>query len=272
MKRKNIVLIIVSVILVIVAAYGGFMYIPQRIVAISPSDISSIKIGNGDAEKEITITERSDIEHIIGNLNDIRFYRKKSATNHGGYSYDITIYKNDENVYKDLVINSSDTIRYGASFYKDNTNSIDYDYIDNLFLSASENESSDADVKLSVDYEEKVDLSQFSSVYRLTEDRTDNGGYGIVLWCDQTVNDFTVTLMYNDAVSTVFTDKEVLFTLPQVEKGQAVVLVTYIPETIPKTKVSFNSASGIETKCLISWSGENGDVLLLNEQSSGLDF
>lgn len=272
MKRKNIVMIIVSVILVIVIAYLGFMYIPQKIVAISPSDISSIKIGNGDTGKQITITERSDIEHIIGNLNDIKFYRRKLAVNYVGYSYEITIYKNDESVYKDLVINSSDTIRYGAFFYKDNTDSVDYDYIGNLFLTASENESSDVDVKISADYEEKVDLSGFSSVYRLTEDRTDDGGYGIVLWCDQTVKDFTVTLMYNDAVSNVFTDKEVLFTLPQVEKGQAVVLVTYIPEIIPKTKVSFTSASGIETKRLISWSGENGDVLLLNEQSSGLEF
>ncbi len=141
-----------------------------------------------------------------------------------------------------------------------------------FILPALEKESPDGDVKLSADYEEKVDLSDFSSVFYLTEDRPDEGGYGVVLWCDQTVKDFKVTLMYNDSVSNIFTDKEVLFSLPQVERGQAIVLVTYIPEIIPKTKVSFTSSLGKETKRLISWSGENGDVLLLDAQSFDLTF
>jgi len=130
---------------------------------------------------------------------------------------------------------------------------------------------SGAEVKISANYESRADLSAFTSIFRLTQDREGDGGQGVLIRCDQTVRDFTVTHMDYDHNSQVFREKEILFILPQVEPGQAVLLITYLPEIIPQTKISFRTATGNEINRLLSWSGENGDVLLLGP-SPGFEF
>jgi hypothetical protein len=58
--------------------------------------------------------------------------RDKLSIGMKGYSYSITIYKENNEIYKKFIINSKNTIRKDPFFYKDDTNSIDYDYIYNL--------------------------------------------------------------------------------------------------------------------------------------------
>lgn len=94
--------------------------------------MSSINIFDGHTGKSITITNRNDIEHIIVNLNSITFRKDKWSLFYMGYSFKITIYRENGGVYKKFVINSTDTIRNDPFFYRDNTKSIDYDFIRNL--------------------------------------------------------------------------------------------------------------------------------------------
>lgn len=137
MNKSKIMFSLLGILLIIAVCFG-LTYIPHKIVNIKPSEVSSICIFDGGTGKNIKITNRSDIEYIISNLNSIKFRRDKLSLGYMGYSYRTTIYKNDGSVYKEFIINSRDTIRKDPFFFKDRTNSIDYDYIRNLINTSTQ--------------------------------------------------------------------------------------------------------------------------------------
>lgn len=130
-RKKKCWVVLLSFIAILIISYG-LISIPRRIVSITPSEVSSIDIFDGHTGKSITITNRNDIEHIIGNLNTITFKKDKWSLGYMGYSLRTTIYKENGGIYKKLIINSIDTLRDDPFFYKDSTKSIDYDFIRNL--------------------------------------------------------------------------------------------------------------------------------------------
>lgn len=68
---------------------------------------------NGNTGKETHITEESQIENIINNLNDIKMKRRKPSVGYMGYSFNMTIYLSDgkkADGWNGFIINSSDTI------------------------------------------------------------------------------------------------------------------------------------------------------------------
>lgn len=132
MNFKRIIKISLLVIILLVLLFYGLTYLPHKIVNIAPSEVSSIHIFDGNTGKSISITNKNNIKHIIKNLNSIIFSKGQLAVWYMGYSFKVTIYKNDESVYKEFIINSKDTIRNGLFFLKDKSNSIDYDYIKRL--------------------------------------------------------------------------------------------------------------------------------------------
>lgn len=134
MRKKKWQALLAAIIIGIAICYS-LTYIPHKIVKIEPSKVSTIKIFDGGTGKSIVITERKEIDHIIDNLNDIIFKKDKCSLGYMGYSFNTTIYKNNGTVYKKFIINSADAIRKDLFFYKDNTKSIDYDYIRNLVKS-----------------------------------------------------------------------------------------------------------------------------------------
>ncbi len=131
-KSKKIFLLILTAIILFGGLYAT-TYIPQKIITIKPSEVSKIEIFDGSIGEQITVTESEQIEHIISNLNKITFKKGKLSVGYMGYKFRMTIYDNSGKEYKELIINSSDLIRYRGFFYTDGTSSIDYDYIDNLF-------------------------------------------------------------------------------------------------------------------------------------------
>lgn len=128
-KKWNTLLILIGI------AIGCFAltYIPHKMITISPSEVSSIEVFNGSTGDSLTITDKEDIKHIITNLNQITFQKSKCSLFYMGYCFNITIYKNNAKVYENLIINSENTIRDDPFFYRDKTNSIDFDYIEKLF-------------------------------------------------------------------------------------------------------------------------------------------
>lgn len=130
MRNKKWQVPLVAIIIAIVIY--GLTYIPRKIVAIEPSKVSTINIFDGSTGKSIIVTDRENIEHIIGNLNSITFRKDKWSLGYMGYSFNTIIYKSNGTIYKEFIINSTDTIRKDPFFYRDSTKSIDYNYIRNL--------------------------------------------------------------------------------------------------------------------------------------------
>lgn len=108
-------------------------YLPKNLITVRPQNVSKIEIFDGNLGKSVTVTETADLEHIITNLNGITFRKDKFSLGYLGYRFRVTIYRDDGKKYKELIINSTDLIRYGSFFYTDKTNSIDIEYLSNLF-------------------------------------------------------------------------------------------------------------------------------------------
>ncbi|WP_422449109.1 hypothetical protein [Thermoanaerobacterium sp. DL9XJH110] len=133
MKNKRTFIGILCVIVVIIIGSLIWWYTPCSITNIAPSAVSKIKVFDGNTGKSITITDASDIEHIITNLNKVSLKKEKISLGYMGYSFRTTVYKDNGEVYKEFIINSSNTIRKDPFFYRDSSGSIDYKYIQKLF-------------------------------------------------------------------------------------------------------------------------------------------
>jgi hypothetical protein len=132
MKSKKM-LIGVCIILVIIAGSLIWWNMPCSITNIAPSEGSKISIFDGNTGNSMTVTNATDIEHIIQNLNTVNLKKEKISMGYTGYSYRTTVYKVNGDVYKEFIINSSDTIRRDPFFYRDSSESIDYKFIQELF-------------------------------------------------------------------------------------------------------------------------------------------
>lgn len=130
-KRKWIrrVAIVVPVILLVVFA---LTYVPHKVVNVEPTKVSKISIFDGNSGDIIEITDRSHIHHIIKNLNAVTFQKGKPSFGYLGFSFRTTIFDEEGKEIKQLIINSSDTIRYNGFFYKSEDHAIDYDFIKSL--------------------------------------------------------------------------------------------------------------------------------------------
>jgi len=132
MKTKKI---LIGVCMVLVMSIGGIIWwdMPITIIDIEPSEVSKISVFDGNTGKSITITDETDIKHIINNLNKVSLQKEKISLGYAGYSYRTTIYKVNGSVYKEFIINSNDTIRKDPFFYRDPEGQIDYMVIQKLF-------------------------------------------------------------------------------------------------------------------------------------------
>lgn len=123
---------IFAILLVLFLAFA-LTYIPHSIVNISPSDVSKIHVFDGTTGYELEITDKTYINHIINNLNDVTFQKGKLSFLSMGSSFRTTIYNQKGKEIKRLIINSSDSVKYRGFFRHSIDGLIDYDYIKNLF-------------------------------------------------------------------------------------------------------------------------------------------
>lgn len=132
MKYRTIAISICS--LAILIAVGIVWWnMPVYIINITPDNVSKIAIFNGGTGQEIIITETSDIEHIVNNLNSISFKKDKISMVYMGYRFRTTIYDQNGAIHRQFIINSENTVRKDPFFYNNPSGSIDIDYISALF-------------------------------------------------------------------------------------------------------------------------------------------
>jgi hypothetical protein len=107
-------------------------YIPHKIISIDPSNISKITVFDGNSGNEVEITDATDINHIIGNLNEVTFQKGKPSFGYSGFSFRTAIFDDNGKKITELTINSKDTIRHKGFFYTSVDKLIDYNYIEQL--------------------------------------------------------------------------------------------------------------------------------------------
>ncbi|MFD1038386.1 hypothetical protein ACFQ3N_08235 [Virgibacillus byunsanensis] len=110
----------------------GATYIPHKVVSIDPSEVSKITVFDGNTGYDLEITDVTDINHIIRNLNEVTFQKGKLSFGYMGFSFRTTIFDHNGKSMKEITINSDDTIRYKGFFYNSIDHSIEYDYIEQL--------------------------------------------------------------------------------------------------------------------------------------------
>ncbi len=130
---KNKILLYIAAIISVVIIIFAMTFIPQRLFRIDVGSVSKITIFNGSTGENIEITNDSNMEYIIKNLNSTTFKKRKLAYGYSGFSFKVIIYNEKGKVIEELLINSSSSIRYKGFFYKVTDNIVDYDYIENLF-------------------------------------------------------------------------------------------------------------------------------------------
>ena len=138
-KKLKIKKSLIGIVIVTIVITGGLIWwnTSYPITRIPPSDVSKIDVFDGNTGKSVSITDTTDINHIIKNLNEVYIKKDKISLGYVGYSFRTTIYKTNGDIYKKFIINSRKSIRKDPFFYRDSSESIDYDYIRDLIDKSS---------------------------------------------------------------------------------------------------------------------------------------
>ena len=127
MKRKLVMLL--TIVAVLAVGIGIWYNVPINLMDLEHDEVIEIVVFNGNTGNATHITDETQIEHIIENLNEIKLKRSKPSVGYSGYSFKMTIYLSDGNEADDwnnFIINSDDTIRKDPFFYKVVSEKIDY--------------------------------------------------------------------------------------------------------------------------------------------------
>ena len=132
MKKKVSIL---SVVLILLVGIAVWYHAPIDLMNLDANEVLEIVIFNGNSGNTTHIEDKEQIQHIIGNLNDVEVKRSKLSAGYTGYSFKLTIYLSDGNEADDwnnFIINSEDTIRKDPFFYSVTKGTIDYNYIESI--------------------------------------------------------------------------------------------------------------------------------------------
>ena len=133
MKKRAVMF--ASIAVIAVAIFAIWFNATIDLMNLNTNEVAEIVVFNGNTGKETRITDESQIENIINNLNDIKMKWWQPSVGYMGYSFNITIYLSDGKKaggWNGFMINSGDTIRKDPFFYTVVEGSLDYDYIDSI--------------------------------------------------------------------------------------------------------------------------------------------
>jgi len=111
-------------------------YLPHSISHFEQDDIQTIKIKDGNTGLTLEIKKMEIIQQITGNLNSVIFKKRSNSLFRMGYSFDLELMNDKEEVKKRLIVNTTTVIRYKGFFYDAVENELDYNYIQELFKEA----------------------------------------------------------------------------------------------------------------------------------------
>lgn len=94
MKKKVPIL---SVVLILLVGIAVWYHAPIDLMNLDANEVLEIVIFNGNSGNTTHIEDKEQIQHIIGNLNDVEVKRSKLSAGYTGYSFKVTIYLSDGN-------------------------------------------------------------------------------------------------------------------------------------------------------------------------------
>jgi hypothetical protein len=90
MKRKLVMLL--TIVAVLAVGIGIWYNVPINLMDLEHDEVIEIVVFNGNTGNATHITDETQIEHIIENLNEIKLKRSKPSVGYSGYSFKMTIY------------------------------------------------------------------------------------------------------------------------------------------------------------------------------------
>ncbi|QDY47014.1 hypothetical protein HF394_19895 (plasmid) [Planococcus glaciei] len=130
-KRKWIKWVVLAVPFLLLLAFA-WSYAPHKVVSIEPAKVSKIAVSDENSIKLLEITEESEINHLVSNLNKTIFQKGAPSIGDIAFSYRAVFFDEKGEVIQDLTINSRDTMTYKGFFYKSEDEAIAYEYIEEL--------------------------------------------------------------------------------------------------------------------------------------------
>lgn len=117
MKKK--VGIFLTSLLIICFGIWLYMQMPSSFLKdITYDEISTITVRDGSTGQIFTITEESDIAHIITTIQAAEFKKEKISLFYAGTLYTIHFYDEEGAEIESFIINSDETIRKDPFFYR----------------------------------------------------------------------------------------------------------------------------------------------------------
>ena len=107
MKKKAPLL---SVVLILLVGIAVWYHAPIDLMDLDADEVMEIVVFNGNSGNATHIEDKGQIQHIIGNLNDVCIKRSRLSAGYTGYSFKVTIYLSDGNEadgWNDFIINST---------------------------------------------------------------------------------------------------------------------------------------------------------------------
>ena len=131
MKKR----LLIGLAVVLTVGLVIWYHTPIHVADADPADVGEIVIFDGNTGKRVQITDADEIEYVIESLHSVRLVRTKLAGASDGFNLDTAIYlKNGERAggWNDFIINSADSVKAGAFYYRAADGAIEYDYLKQL--------------------------------------------------------------------------------------------------------------------------------------------
>lgn len=181
-KKKYIVYITTAILVVVFVAITIWYFSPKTFLKDRNSDdISSISIFNGSTGKNFVIEDAGEIEYIISNIQNSKWYRSGISSFHDGYSFNLTFKDKDGKEIDSFIINNQYLIRDDPFFYKSTEVPLCYDYLQALENKYTELPQRPENTTLEFWITENVDamdLSKYQKVYDYPSDEVRTAFYG----------------------------------------------------------------------------------------------
>lgn len=137
MKMRNKTVIIASIAFVLILA-GVLVYYnlanakrePTTQTAINLNQVSSIEFFDCNKGKNYSITKQADIQHIVTNLNSVKFVKEGPWKGNMGISFSIVMKDRNRKKVWNGVFYSAGSLNYNDYSYYDKSGGIDLPYIE----------------------------------------------------------------------------------------------------------------------------------------------
>jgi len=132
--KKRLFSVIIALFIII-----GFVwwYSPVSLMTnVNPEDVSCIEVTGGNSGGVFLITDTDTIVSIVTNIQNTPLKKSKVSIMYSGALYDLSFKDPQGNKVYNLIVNDGSTIRKDPFFYHDSTESICFDLLEKLEVTA----------------------------------------------------------------------------------------------------------------------------------------